>query len=71
MQILSYILMKLDNPTDVAASSGTCKRLRSLSAAAPLRLRVGPSRFISSTEQGNRTGLRAFMLGLSRSFRGK
>ncbi|CAL8468662.1 g8202 [Coccomyxa elongata] len=69
-EILTYILVKLDDPTDVAAGAGTCKRLRSLSAAAPLRLRVGPSRFLSSREQGNRTGLRAFMLGLSRSFRG-
>ncbi|BDA43357.1 probable Ankyrin-3 at C-terminar half [Coccomyxa sp. Obi] len=69
-EILTYILVKLDDPTDVAASAGTCKRLRSLSVAAPLQLRVGPSRFISSREQGTRTGLRTFMLGLSRSFRG-
>lgn len=70
VQILTTVLLKLDDPTDVAASASTCKRLRSLSGAAPLQLRVGPDRFIRAREEGTRDRLRSFMLGLSHTFRG-
>ena len=75
MQILTSILCCLDDPSHVAAAAVTCKRLRDISASAPLHLRIAPSKFMIEDEDGVETlcqdRLRSFLNGLCGHFKGE
>ena len=75
MQILTSILCCLDDPSHVAAAAVTCKRLRDISATAPLHLRIAPIKFMVEDEDGVETlcqdRLRSFLNGLCGNFKGE
>jgi hypothetical protein len=74
LQILTAILAKLENASDVASGSSVCKRLHCLSKEAPLCFRVHLDQFMRDTEEGvervQQHNMRSYLFGLSLAFPG-